>query len=62
MPKQEIKKIRPLDSIKSLELYNEKVVALVQSVGIALHNDLVEDIIKDSLQNALDEVKEFYKD
>ena len=55
-------KVRPSDAIRSLEQYHIKVLTLIQVSGMALQHNLVDAKISADLQNALDEVKEFYHD
>lgn len=60
-PKPQIKKLRPSEAVRSLELYNEKVFALVQQCSMALQHNLVDNKISGSMTDALKEVKEFYE-
>ena len=59
--KQEIKKVRPSEAIRSLESYNEKVFMLTQACGLVLQHNLVDKSMSESLQLALNEVRAFYE-
>jgi len=59
--KQEIKKVRPSEAIRSLESYNEKVFMLTQACGLALQHNLIDKSISQDVQGALNEVKAFYE-
>ncbi len=60
--KDKVEIIRPINAIESLGLFNERVVALVGIVEIALKNELISPVISKEVFSQLNSVKEFYKD
>ncbi len=59
--KAEVKRLSPSGTVRSLELYNEKVFMLVQQCTMALQHNFVDKVISSSMQDALNEVKSFYE-
>ena len=60
--KETVTKVSPSVAVRSMELYNEKVLMLMQQCEMALLHNMVNNIISGSMQDALNEVKEFHKD
>lgn len=60
MAKTEKPKINPGPALQMLSDFNQQVLMLVQTVDLALKNDLIDHNVKEMVQRDVDAVKKFY--
>lgn len=58
--KIEVKKIRPSEAVSSMSEFNDKVLMLVQACDFLLRHGAIDEKMKSSLENPMNEVKSFF--